>query len=201
MANREQEEFCAITQIYNENIDKASELLTRKLGVFNQEAYLDHIESVAPERIAFLEGAKRRHSVSLAEFDLVPIPSEQEERFFYSRQREALVNKLKSIEENLEGFEKLPAEVQERREALGRELEEINAELEVVQGILMSLGTKLDKNLLKRQKSGKKFCYKSVESREAMAATAINKLANQFFNNDIRSLMRALEKQCPNVTV
>ena len=51
----------------------------------------------------------------------------------------------------------------------------------------------VDKNLLKRQKSGKKFCYKSVESREAMAATAINKLANQFFNNDIRSLMKALE--------
>lgn len=59
----------------------------------------------------------------------------------------------------------------------------------------------VDKNLLKRQKSGKKFCYKSVESREEMAATAINKLANQFFNNDIRSLIRALEKQCQNVTV
>ena len=57
----------------------------------------------------------------------------------------------------------------------------------------------VDKNLLKRQKSGKKFCYKSVESREAMAATAINKLANQFFNNDIRSLMKALEKQCASV--
>lgn len=59
----------------------------------------------------------------------------------------------------------------------------------------------VDKNLLKRQKSGKKFCYKSVESREAMAATAINKLANQFFNNDIRSLIRALEKQCSSVKV
>jgi len=57
----------------------------------------------------------------------------------------------------------------------------------------------VDKNLLERQKSGKKFCYKSVESREKMATTAINKLANQFFNNDIRSLMRALEKQCTNV--
>lgn len=59
----------------------------------------------------------------------------------------------------------------------------------------------VDKNLLKRQKSGKKFCYKSVESREKMAASAINKLANQFFNNDIRSLMKALEKQCANVRV
>ena len=54
----------------------------------------------------------------------------------------------------------------------------------------------VDKNLLKRQKTGKKFCYTSVESREKMAESAINKLANQYFNNDIRSLMKALEKQC-----
>ncbi|MBQ4123300.1 BlaI/MecI/CopY family transcriptional regulator [bacterium] len=54
----------------------------------------------------------------------------------------------------------------------------------------------VDKNLLKRQKFGKKFCYKSVESRAEMAATAINRLAGQFFNNDMTSLMRALEKQC-----
>ena len=54
----------------------------------------------------------------------------------------------------------------------------------------------VDKNLLERQKSGKKFCYKSVESRQEMAATAINKLAVQYFNNDIRSLIQALEKQC-----
>lgn len=59
----------------------------------------------------------------------------------------------------------------------------------------------VDKNLLVRQKSGKKFCYKSVESREAMAQNAINKLAGQYFNNDIRSLIRALEKQCAAVTV
>ena len=59
----------------------------------------------------------------------------------------------------------------------------------------------VDKKLLKRQKSGKKFCYTSVESREEMAATAINKLANQFFNNDIRSLMKALEKQCTSTPV
>ena len=54
----------------------------------------------------------------------------------------------------------------------------------------------VDKKLLKRHKIGKKFCYKSVESREEMAATAINKLAGQYFNNDVHSLMRALEKQC-----
>ncbi len=57
----------------------------------------------------------------------------------------------------------------------------------------------VDKHLLRRQKSGKKFCYKSVESREKMAETAINKLAGQYFNNDVRSLMRALEKQCTSM--
>ena len=59
----------------------------------------------------------------------------------------------------------------------------------------------VDKNLLKRQKSGKKFCYKSVASRAEMAQTAINKLAGQFFNNDINSLMRALEKQCKSLKI
>lgn len=59
----------------------------------------------------------------------------------------------------------------------------------------------VEKKLLKRQKSGKKFCYMSVESREKMAASAISKLAGQYFNNDVRSLMRALEKQCTSMTI
>ncbi|MCD7878880.1 MAG: BlaI/MecI/CopY family transcriptional regulator [Candidatus Gastranaerophilales bacterium] len=54
----------------------------------------------------------------------------------------------------------------------------------------------VEKNLLKRHKTGKKFCYISVESREKMAADAINTIAGQFFNNDVSSLMKALEKQC-----
>jgi predicted transcriptional regulator len=57
----------------------------------------------------------------------------------------------------------------------------------------------VDKHLLKRQKTGKKFCYKSVESREKMAETAIYRLAGQYFNNDVRSLLKALEKQCTRV--
>lgn len=59
----------------------------------------------------------------------------------------------------------------------------------------------VEKNLLKRKKSGKKFCYKSVETREKMAASAINKIAGQFFNNDMRSFMKAVEKQCINPKV
>ena len=57
----------------------------------------------------------------------------------------------------------------------------------------------VEKKLLKRQKTGKKFCYKSVETREKMAASAIDKIAGQFFNNDMRSFMRAVEKQCTNL--
>ena len=57
----------------------------------------------------------------------------------------------------------------------------------------------VEKNLLKRKKTGKKFCYKSVESRENMAESAINKLALQYFNNDMRSLMKALEKRCLSI--
>lgn len=59
----------------------------------------------------------------------------------------------------------------------------------------------VDKKLLKRHKTGKKFCYRTVETREEMATTAINKLAGQYFNNDIRSLMKALEKQCTALKV
>lgn len=58
----------------------------------------------------------------------------------------------------------------------------------------------VDKKLLDRYKRGKKFCYRSVHSREDMAQTAIKKLAGQYFNNDIRSLMKALEKECSILT-
>ncbi len=54
----------------------------------------------------------------------------------------------------------------------------------------------VDKTLLQREKLGKKFCYRSVKSREAMAESAINKIALQYFNNDMRSFMKALEKRC-----
>lgn len=54
----------------------------------------------------------------------------------------------------------------------------------------------VEKKLLERYKKGKKFHYKSIPSREDMAQTAIKKLAGQYFNNDMRSLMKALEKEC-----
>lgn len=54
----------------------------------------------------------------------------------------------------------------------------------------------VEKKLLERYKKGKKFYYKSMSSREEMAQSAIKKLAYQYFNNDMRSLMKALEKEC-----
>ena len=53
-----------------------------------------------------------------------------------------------------------------------------------------------EKNMLNREKFGKKFCYKSIKSREVMAKGAIEKLVRQYFNNDIRLLMKAIENQC-----
>lgn len=54
----------------------------------------------------------------------------------------------------------------------------------------------VDKDFLSREKSGKKFFYSSTYSRQERAQTAIRRLAGQYFNNDIHSLMKALEKEC-----
>ena len=54
----------------------------------------------------------------------------------------------------------------------------------------------VEKQLLVRYKEGKKFLYKSVSSRDEMAKTAIRKLAKQYFNNNMSSLMKAIEKEC-----
>lgn len=53
-----------------------------------------------------------------------------------------------------------------------------------------------EKNLLVRTKYGKKFCYNSTSSRRESANVAIRRLAGQYFNNDVRMLMKALEKEC-----
>ncbi len=58
----------------------------------------------------------------------------------------------------------------------------------------------VEKNLLVRYKQGKKFFYKSISSREEMAKTAIQKLARQYFNNDFRAMMLAVEKECTVLT-
>ena len=47
----------------------------------------------------------------------------------------------------------------------------------------------VEKNMLVRYKQGKKFFYKTVSSRDEMAQQAIKKLASQYFNNDMDSLI------------
>lgn len=59
----------------------------------------------------------------------------------------------------------------------------------------------VEKQLLKRQKTGKKYCYDSMVSREKMAEKAINKLVKQYFNNDKNLLFKTLEKQCLSMKV
>lgn len=54
----------------------------------------------------------------------------------------------------------------------------------------------VEKALLVRVKSGKKFYYSSTSSRRESANIAIKRLAGQYFNNDIKMLMKALEKEC-----
>lgn len=54
----------------------------------------------------------------------------------------------------------------------------------------------VDKDYLQREKCGKKFFYSSTSSRSERAGNAIRTLAGQYFNNDIMSLMKALEKEC-----
>ncbi|MBQ2644231.1 BlaI/MecI/CopY family transcriptional regulator [bacterium] len=53
-----------------------------------------------------------------------------------------------------------------------------------------------DKKYLERIKSGKKFCYKSIYSRNERIKLEIKNMAIQYFNNDIKSLMKVIEKEC-----
>jgi len=54
----------------------------------------------------------------------------------------------------------------------------------------------VEKQLLTRCKIGKRFCYNSTTSRQEMAQKAIQKLVGQYFHNDLRSLMTAIESEC-----
>lgn len=54
----------------------------------------------------------------------------------------------------------------------------------------------VEKNMLVRYKQGKKFFYKSVSSRDEMAQKAIKRLAAQYFNSDMDSFIKAVQKEC-----
>lgn len=51
----------------------------------------------------------------------------------------------------------------------------------------------VDKGLIDRIKNGKKYFYKSMVSRDELGKKSIKKLAKQYYNNDIRTLLRAVE--------
>ena len=54
----------------------------------------------------------------------------------------------------------------------------------------------VEKKLLVRTKINKKFCYNSTISRAELAQQAIKKLAKQYFHNDLRLLLTAVEHEC-----
>ena len=56
----------------------------------------------------------------------------------------------------------------------------------------------VEKNMLVRYKKGKKFFYKTVSSRDEMAQLAIQKLASQYFNNDMDSLAQTIASMSAN---
>lgn len=47
----------------------------------------------------------------------------------------------------------------------------------------------VDKRIISRSKCGKKYCYSSIVSREKSAATALEKVARQYFDGDLNSLI------------
>ena len=54
----------------------------------------------------------------------------------------------------------------------------------------------VEKNILTRTKKGKKFSYETTISRDETAHKAILKLANTYFNDDLRLLNEAVQRIC-----
>jgi predicted transcriptional regulator len=52
----------------------------------------------------------------------------------------------------------------------------------------------VDKGLVKRFKSGKKYFYQTTIPRYASGEEAIKKLARQYYNDDVEQLLKAVEK-------
>ncbi len=54
----------------------------------------------------------------------------------------------------------------------------------------------VQKGILVRYKSGKKFFYQTTIDREEATKQAVKTLSSQFFNNDNISMLRFIEKEC-----
>lgn len=53
----------------------------------------------------------------------------------------------------------------------------------------------VSKGFLVRYKVGKKFCYKSTSSRIQLGKLAIEKLASQYFRNDIKAIEQTIKSE------
>ena len=102
-----------------------------------------------------------------------------------------IMNAIWSLEENSEDVDSLNISV-------GDVFEYINSNFtaKAYTTVKTVMDRLVDKEYLERIKIGKKFYYTSTSSRSESAQTAIKKLARQYFNNDMHSLLKALEKEC-----
>lgn len=57
------------------------------------------------------------------------------------------------------------------------------------------------KSILVRYKVGKKFFYRAAMNRREMAFEAISTVAEQFFDKDLTSMIRFIEKECGELLV
>lgn len=91
----------------------------------------------------------------------------------------------------LEDTEDMDVSVNEVQEIINRAVDSSRA-YTTVKTVMDRL---VEKNMLVRYKQGKKFFYKSVSSRDEMAQKAIKRLAAQYFNSDMDSLIKAVQKE------
>lgn len=103
-----------------------------------------------------------------------------------------IMNAVWTIEENSENSDNLNISVADITEFINRNGSSSKA-YTTVKTVMDRLS---DKGYLERIKYGKKFFYTSTSSRSERARNAIRTLAGQYFNNDMQSFLKALEKEC-----
>lgn len=102
-----------------------------------------------------------------------------------------IMNAIWSLEENAEDCDNLNISVSEVSDYINS-----YGSTKAYTTIKTVMDRLVEKDYLKREKCGKKFFYSSTSSRSERASSAIRTLAGQYFNNDITSLMKALEREC-----
>lgn len=155
VTNEEKKIVASKVEEYNNLIERAVPLMQEKQGIFNQLFYLNHIESVAPERVDYLESAKRRYSAEIERLENFPLLVDAEERRCLGFKLQNLKCKLKVIDENLEGFKKMPEVNEKRRAELKSRFNDIQDELAIIAERLNEIGVGLDRFYDKRTYKGR----------------------------------------------